>query len=150
MPARPIPAAVRAQLAAPSFWHLVTLNPDGSASATPVWVDVDGDDVIVNTAVGRRKERNVRRDRRVVLATYDRENPYWWIEISGRVVEIVEGERAEESIEELAHKYLGRPRGGGAPGERRVILRIAPEAIRTNNEAAGRAYVAGGADESEG
>ena len=125
---------VRAQLEAASFWHLVTLNPDGSASATPVWVDVDGDEVIVNTAIGRRKERNVRRDPRVVLASYDRENPYWWIEITGHVVEVIEGESAEDSIEELAHKYLGRSRGGLAPGERRVILRIAASAIRSNNE----------------
>lgn len=145
----PIPPAVRAQLEAATFWHLVTLNPDGGATATPVWVGVEGEEVIVNTAIGRRKERNVRRDPRVVLATYDRENPYWWIEITGRVVELVEGERAEASIEELAHKYLGRPRGGGAPGERRVILRIAPSAIRTNDEAAARVYAAGGARESE-
>jgi len=146
----PIPPQVRAQLEAASFWHLVTLGPDGSATATPVWVDVDGDDVIVNTAIGRRKERNVRRDPRVVLATYDRENPYWWTEIRGRVVELIEGERAEDSIEELAHKYLGRSRGGGAPGERRVILRIAPSEFRTNNEAGGRAYEAGGDLQSEG
>jgi PPOX class probable F420-dependent enzyme len=134
-----IPAPVREQLQAASFWHFVTLNPDGSPSATPVWVDVDEDEVIVNTAIGRRKERNVRRDPRVVLATYDRENPYWWIEITGRVIEMIEGERAENSIEELAHKYLGRSRGGLAPGERRVILRIAPSAIRSNNEAGGDA-----------
>ena len=114
-----------------------------------MWVAVDGDEVIVNTAIGRRKERNVRRDPRVVLATYDRENPYWWIEITGSVVEMIEGERAADSIEELAHKYLGRSRGGLAPGERRVILRIAPSAIRSNNEAGGRAYEAGGDSESE-
>jgi PPOX class probable F420-dependent enzyme len=137
-----IPPAIRAQLEAASFWHLVTINPDGTASATPVWVGIDGGEVLVNTAIGRRKERNARREPRVVLATYDRENPYWWIEIAGRVVEFVEGDVAEASIEELAEKYLGRSRGGGAPGERRVLLRIEPTAIRTNNEAGGRAHEA--------
>lgn len=150
MTAIPIPTPVRAQLEAASFWHLVTLDGDGGATATPVWVGLDGDEVIVNTAIGRRKERNVRRDPRVVLATYDRENPYWWIEITGEVVEMIEGRRAEDSIEELAHKYLGRSRGGLAPGERRVILRIAPSAIRSNNEAGGHAYEAGGDSGSEG
>ena len=76
-----IPAHVREALEAKNFWQFVTINADGSPSATPVWASVDGDHVMVNTAIGRLKERNVRRDPRVALAMIDRENPYARISI---------------------------------------------------------------------
>jgi PPOX class probable F420-dependent enzyme len=103
-----IPDGVREKLEAPNFWHFVTLNEDGSATTTPVWVHVDGDTVLVNTAAGRRKERNARRDPRVALSMHDPENPYSWIEIRGRVAEYVEGKPADDSIDALAKKYLGQ------------------------------------------
>jgi PPOX class probable F420-dependent enzyme len=131
-----IPAAVRAQLEAQNFWQFVTTNADGSPAVTPVWASVDGDMVLVNTAVGRVKERNVRRDPRVALAMVDRQNPYTWIEIRGRVVECIEGEQADRSIDGLAQKYLGLERyATGKPGEQRVLLRIEPTAIHLNTEA---------------
>jgi PPOX class probable F420-dependent enzyme len=131
-----IPSVVRAQLEARNFWQFVTINADGSPTATPVWAGVEDDVVLVNTAIGRRKERNVRRDPRVALAMVDRQNPYSWIEIRGRVVEFIEGERADESIDGFARKYLGLPRyATGTPGERRVLLRIEPTRIRLNTEA---------------
>jgi len=133
-----IPAAVRAQLEAQNFWQFVTTNADGSPAATPVWATVDGGMVLVNTAVGRVKERNVRRDPRVALAMVDRQNPYSWIEIRGRVVEFIEGEEADRSIDGLAQKYLGLERyAPGKPGEQRVLLRIEPTAIHLNTEAGG-------------
>jgi PPOX class probable F420-dependent enzyme len=133
-----IPPAVRAQLDAKNFWQFVTINSDGSPTATPVWASVDGDHVLVNTAVGRRKERNVRRDQRVVLAMVDRENPYAWIEIRGRVVEFVEGEAADRSIDGLSQKYLGLERyATRQPDERRVLLRIEPTRIQLNAEQGG-------------
>ncbi len=121
---------VRDKLGEANFWHLVTLNEDGAPTTTPVWVDVDGGHVIVNTAIGRRKERNVRRDPRVALSTTDRENPYSWAEIRGRVVEFVEGEPADDSINSLAKKYLGEDvYPFRQPGEQRVILRIEPTQV---------------------
>jgi PPOX class probable F420-dependent enzyme len=131
-----IPPAVRDQLEARNFWQFVTINKDGSPTATPVWAGVEGGDVLVNTAVGRRKERNARRDPRVALSMVDRENPYAWTEIRGRVVEFIEGERADRSIDALARKYLGLERyATRTPGERRVLLRIEPTRIQLNTEA---------------
>lgn len=121
---------VRDKLGEANFWHLVTLNEDGAPTTTPVWVDVDDGHVIVNTAIGRRKERNVRRDPRVALSTTDKENPYSWTEIRGRVVEFVEGEQADDSINRLAKKYLGEDvYPFRQPGEQRVILRIEPTQV---------------------
>ncbi|MCC6223068.1 MAG: PPOX class F420-dependent oxidoreductase [Thermoleophilia bacterium] len=124
-----IPDTVRSKLEQKTFWHLATINEDGSATTTPVWVDVDGGGVIVNTAIGRLKERNVRRDPRVALSMTDFENPYDWVEIRGRVVELVEGEPAEASIDALARKYIGSDYPYRQPGERRVIMRIEPTRV---------------------
>ena len=134
-----IPAHVREALEAKNFWQFVTINADGSPSATPVWASVDGDHVMVNTAIGRLKERNVRRDPRVALAMIDRENPYAWIEIRGRVVETVEGAPADDSIDALSRKYLELERyASRKPGERRVRLLIEPTSIKSNIEAGSR------------
>jgi len=116
---------VRAQLQAERFWQFVTLNSDGSATATPLWVDIDGDLILVNTAIGRRKERNVRRDPRVVLALIGEDDPYEYTEIQGRVVEFVEGDEADASFDAFARKYQGRDAIRRA-GEQRVLLRIEP------------------------
>jgi PPOX class probable F420-dependent enzyme len=132
----PIPDLVRRKLEEPSFWQFVSINADGSPTATPVWVEVDGDNVIVNTAVGRLKERNVRREPRVALALADREDPYTWMEIRGRVVESVEGKAADDCIDRLSKKYLGLERyATRQPGERRIMFRIEPTAIHYRTEA---------------
>src|SRR5438045_7146721 len=89
-----------------AFASLGTLMPDGRPQVTPVWVDLDGDHVIFNSAKGRQKDRNVRRDPRVALAIIDPENPYRYLEIRGSVVEITE-EGADAYIDELAKTYLG-------------------------------------------
>jgi PPOX class probable F420-dependent enzyme len=134
-----LPTFVREKLQEATFWQLVTINEDGSPTASPVWIDVDGGHVIVNTAIGRLKERNVRRDPRVALAMSDREDPYTWVELRGRVVEFVEGSQADDSIDRLSQKYLGLERyAGGKPGERRVILRIEPTFVTYRTEAGSR------------
>lgn len=125
-----IPDAVREVLKGTAFWHLATLNEDGSATTTPVWADVDDGHVIVNTAIGRRKEKNARRDPRVALSVTNPENPYTWVEIRGRVVEFVEGAAADNSINALSKKYIGQDvYPYRQPGEQRVILRIAPDKV---------------------
>ncbi len=80
-----------------AFASLGTLMPDGRPQVTPVWCDFDGEHVIFNSAKGRQKDRNVRRDPRVSLAIIDPENPYRYIEIRGRVVEITEDGAASTS-----------------------------------------------------
>ena len=125
-----IPDGVRELLKGTVFWHLATINKDGSAQSTPVWADVDDGHVIVNTAIGRRKWKNAKRDPRIVLSATNPENPYTWVEIRGRVVEFVEGDEADRSINALCKKYTGQdPYPWKAPGEQRVILRIAPDKV---------------------
>src|SRR4051812_19727724 len=110
-----------------AFASLATLMPDGRPQVTPVWVDFDGDHVIFNSAQGRQKDKNVRRDPRVALALTDPENPYRYLEIRGRVVEITE-EGAGEHIHKMAKKYLGVDKYPyGQPGEVRVLYKIKPE-----------------------
>lgn len=121
---------VQAALRAKTFWLFTTINPDGSPTTNPVWADFDGEYVIVNTAVGRLKERNTRTEKRVALAVTDPDNPYSWIEIRGVVAERVEGEAAGDSIDQLARKYLGLGRDeAGVPNTGRVLLRIEPLAV---------------------
>lgn len=114
-----------------NFGHLATLMPDGSPQVSPVWVGLDGDDIIVNTAEGRLKTRNVRRDPRVAISVADQEDPYSKVAVRGVVVEITHA-RADEGIDRFAKKYLGRDSyPNRRPGEQRVILRIRPQHLAT-------------------
>ncbi len=114
---------------ATNYGHLATLMADGSPQVTPVWVDIDGDRILVNTAEGRVKPRNVRRDARVAISVHRQDNPYSAAFIRGRVVDITQ-EGADELIDKLAKKYLGQDRYPyRQPGEQRVILVIEPEHV---------------------
>jgi PPOX class probable F420-dependent enzyme len=125
-----IPEKVKSWLEGKHFWHLVTLGEDGMPQSTPVWGATDGTHVLVNTAKGRAKDRNMRRDGRVALSATNPENPYEAVEIRGKVVDIVDGQAAEDDIDNLAEKYLGqRPYPYRSPGEERVIYKIDPTYI---------------------
>jgi PPOX class probable F420-dependent enzyme len=105
---------------------VATIRPDGSAQLTPVWVDWDGENVLVNTAEGRVKPRNCRRRPVVSVQVVDRDNDYRWLSVTGPAEIVVDG--AEEHINELAHRYVGRD-FSYVPGEKRLILRIKPERV---------------------
>ena len=114
-----------------AFASLGTLMPDGSPQVTPVWCDFDGEYVIFNSAKGRQKDRNVRRDPRVALAIMDPENPYRYLEIRGHVVEITE-QGADTHIDKMAKKYLDVDKYPyRQPGEVRVMYKIRPEHTTT-------------------
>jgi PPOX class probable F420-dependent enzyme len=114
-----------------AFASLGTIMSDGSPQVTPVWIDLDGDLVVVNTAKGRQKDKNMRRDPRVSLAIIDPENPYRYIEIRGRVAEITE-DGADAHIDKMAKKYLGADKYPyRQPGEQRVMFKIRPEKTST-------------------
>jgi len=103
--------------------------PDGTPQVTPVWVDYDGRYVLVNTALGRVKERNLRRDPRVGLDVADQQNPYKMVSIRGRVAELTT-ENADAHIDKLAKKYLGQDRYPfRQPNEQRVIVKIEPQHV---------------------
>ena len=107
-----------------AFASLGTLMPDGSPQVTPVWCDVEGDLVIINSAKGRQKDRNLRRDPRVSLAIIDPDNPYRYLELRGRVVEITE-QGAAAHIDKMAKKYLGVDKYPYKnPNEIRVMYKI--------------------------
>lgn len=110
--------------------QLVTLMADGSPQISPVWVDTDGTDVLINSALDRVKTNNIERDSRVAVSVYDPENSYSRVvNIRGRVTAMTE-EGADAHIDMLAKKYTGADSYGGRnPAETRVIIRIAPENI---------------------
>jgi PPOX class probable F420-dependent enzyme len=113
----------------PAFANLGTLMHDGSPQVTPVWVDFDGKHVRVNSALGRVKDKNMRRDPRVALSIQDPENPYRYLEIRGKVVEITQN-GADEHINKLTQKYLGKPEYPyRKPGEVRVVYKIEPQKV---------------------
>ena len=115
-----------------AFAHIATLNADGSPQVTPVWVDFDGTHVVVNTARGRIKTRNLEREPRVALSISDPENPYRYIGIQGRVIAMTES-GGDAHIDKMAKKYLGKDSYPvRAPGERRVVVTIVPEKVHTN------------------
>jgi PPOX class probable F420-dependent enzyme len=118
-----------------NWGNLVDLRPDGSPHVTPVWVDYDGQHVLVNSAYGRCKVRNIQRDPRVaidVLPSDDQQSGY--VSVSGTAELVDEG--ADEHIDKLAKKYLGLDEYPfRARGERRVIIRITPERVDTHGVA---------------
>ena len=124
-----LPEAAQKLLRERNFAHLATLMPDGSPQVTPVWVDFDGKYILVNTAEGRIKPKNVRRDPRVALDVISQEDPYRMATVRGRVVEITT-DGADDHIDKLAKKYLGQDKYPfRSPGEQRLILKIEPERV---------------------
>ncbi len=113
-----------------NFAFIATVNRDGSPQVTPVWVDTDEKYILVNTATGRVKQRNARRDPRVAVAILEHSNPYHMVAVQGRVVEQVKGHIADQHIDKMAKKYTGQDRyPNRRPGEERVLLRIEPQKI---------------------
>ena len=112
-----------------SFANLATVMPDGSPQVTPVWFDYKDGKVLVNTARGRVKDRNMTQNAKVALAISDPENPYRHIQVRGRVVGITE-EGADAHIDSLAMKYMGLDKYPyRRPGEVRVIFTIEPTSV---------------------
>jgi PPOX class probable F420-dependent enzyme len=120
-------ATARRLLEEPNLAFLATVMPDGSPQVTPVWIALEDGYVTVNTAVGRVKERNMRREPRVSISVAHRDDPYDRVALRGRVVRMVEGDEAERQIDLLAQKYLGADEyPGRTAGERRVKVLVEP------------------------
>jgi PPOX class probable F420-dependent enzyme len=112
----------------PYVGEVTTIRPDGSPHTTVVWVDVDTDEVIFNTAVGRAKERYLRRDPRVSLIVVDPEDSYRWVSVSGTAELDTDG--ADDEIDKLAKKYLGKDEyPWRKPEEQRIKVRIKPDHV---------------------
>jgi PPOX class probable F420-dependent enzyme len=110
-----------------AFAQLATLMPDGTPQVSPVWVDYDGRNILINTAKDRVKDKNMRRDPRVGLDLMDPDNPYRHLSVRGRVVDSTE-QGADAHIDKMAKKYLGQDKYPyRSPGEVRVIYKIEPK-----------------------
>jgi PPOX class probable F420-dependent enzyme len=113
-----------------NFAFLSSLMKDGSPHVTPTWVDIEDDNILINTALGRIKQTNISRDPRIALSIIDHDNQYEMVTIRGKVTEQITGDVAEKHIDKLARKYLNLdkyPRR--SKNEQRVILKIKPEKI---------------------
>jgi PPOX class probable F420-dependent enzyme len=118
----------RALLQAPNYAWIVTLNADGSPQASVTWIGADDTHVLVNTAVGRRKDRNVMRDPHVAIAVQRGADAYRWISIEGVVEERELGPAADAHIDALARAYDGEP-WTAVEGQQRVRWRVRPVRI---------------------
>ena len=115
-----------------NFAFLATLMKDGSPQVTPTWIDIDksNNTILVNTAKGRVKHRNISRDPRVGVSVVDFSNPYHMVSVRGKVIEQINGREADDHIDKMAKKYLGKDKyPGRAPGEERLLLRIKPQHV---------------------
>ncbi|MGW6061364.1 PPOX class F420-dependent oxidoreductase [Streptomyces sp. NPDC055189] len=117
---------LKALLDTPVFIAVATIQPDGSPQVSPVWVKRDGDDILFSTTVGRRKEKNLRRDPRVTVLLQPFDAPYTYAEIRGEATMTTEG--GQELIDELALKYTGKKYADFNPASKdddaRVVVRV--------------------------
>ena len=118
----PISADTRALLEQPIFASLATIGPDGHPQVTVVWLHVDGDSVVFNTAKGRAKHRNMVGDPRVTVMAIDPDNGYRYVELRGRARLLDDG--GDEGIDALSMKYLGKPYPFRRDGEERVQIEM--------------------------
>ena len=112
-----------------AFGSFTTLMPDGSPQTTPVWVDYQNGEIWVNSALGRQKDKDVRREPRVALSIQDPDNPYRYVGVRGHVREITQ-DGADAHIDAMAKKYLGKDKYPfRQPGEQRVLYKIAIDKV---------------------
>ena len=125
--------SVRRLFEGKNFVFVSTLMEDGTPQITPTWVDLeeqDGRHILVNTAIGRVKQKNVSQNPNIALAIIDQNNPYDMVSVRGKVVEQVNGDAAEKHIDKLAKKYMGLDKyPGRSAGEKRIILKIKPKKV---------------------
>jgi len=114
---------------APNLLFVATVNQDGSPQVTPVWTHTQDGYVTFNTARGRAKERNMRREPRIGLSIASRDDPMEKVDLAGRVVEMIEGEEAEAQIDDLSEKYIGERPYPWRRGEERIKVLIEPVRI---------------------
>jgi len=111
-----------------AFANLATVMPGGNPQVTPVWCDFQDGCVLINTARGRQKDRNMKRDPHVSVAISDPDNPYRYLEVRGQAEEVDSGGIADQHIDKMAKKYLGQDKYPyRQPGEVRVLYRVKPE-----------------------
>ena len=120
---------IKALVRAPNFAHLASLMSDGSPQVAPVWVDLEGDSILVSTGEGSLKAKNTRRDARVGVSIIAMDNPYREAQIRGRVAER-RPDADFKTMDRISHKYIGKPFPMRGNLDQRVVLVIAVERAR--------------------
>jgi PPOX class probable F420-dependent enzyme len=116
----------------PNIAVVAALRPDGTPHQTPVWVDYDGEHVLLNLTTTRTKLDYLRGDPRASILVLDRNDPFRWLRVEGKVAEIT-AEGAYEHIVKQAGVYLGKEEYPLREGEERILVRIAPERVEARN-----------------
>ena len=125
-----IDPSIRKLFEGKNFAFVSTLMKDGYPQITPTWIDIEDSNILINTAIGRIKQKNVSRNPKLSLAIIDQNNPYDMVTVRGKVMEQITGDAADEHIDKLAKKYLGKDKYPNImPGEKRVILKVKPEKV---------------------
>lgn len=119
----------RALAEAKNFAVLSTMLPSGRIQSQMMWVDTDGEHIIVNTEVDRAKYRNIEQNPVATALIVDSENPWDYSEVRGRVVETITGPEAKAHIDAMAKKYLDKDVYPNPIRSERVIVKIAPERV---------------------
>jgi PPOX class probable F420-dependent enzyme len=123
-----LPQSVKKILQDKAYGHVVTLGADAKPQVTMVWVDVDGDEVVFNTAEGRLKPKNLRRDPRITISVQDRNDPQSYMVVHGKASVTEAG--ADEHIDKLAKRFLGAEKYPfRRPGEKRLVVRVKVDRI---------------------
>ena len=118
-----LPESARKVLQDKAYGHVVTSAPNGRPQVTMVWMDVEGDEVLFNTAEGREKARNLRRDPHVIITVQDRNNPQAYLLVHGTASVGEAG--ADAHIDKLAKRFLGADKYPyRQPGEKRLLVRV--------------------------
>jgi PPOX class probable F420-dependent enzyme len=126
-----LPAEAERLLRSTALAHPATINKDGSPQVTPLWIDVEDGKPVMNTAVGRLKERNIRRDPRISLEVTDPEDSEVYVEIRGTAALVLEG--ARDHAHRLAMKYTGAPIDNFQPGVDRITIVVTPHRVLFHN-----------------
>jgi len=114
-----------------NFGSVATVMRDGSPQVAPLWIDREGDTIILNTTRSRQRTKNLNRDHRVAITVFDQDNPYSNVSIRGKAIDITE-EGAEAHIDKMSMKYLGKPRypyDDRTPKDPRTLIRVEAEHI---------------------
>src|SRR5437870_1610488 len=117
---------------APKSWaHAATIGRGGAPQVNPVWIDCGGTHVRCNAARGPVKDKNLQTKPQIALSIQDPANPYRYLQIRARVVEVTE-KGADDHIDSLAKKYTGQERyAHRRPGEVRITVKVLPEKIQS-------------------
>ena len=123
-----LPQSVKKIMQDKAYGHVITFDAAGKPQVTMVWMDVDGDEVVFNTAEGRLKPKNLRRDPRVIISVQDRNDPQSYMAFHGKATVTEAG--ADAHIDKLAHRFLGVDKYPfRRPGEKRLVVRVEVDRI---------------------